>query len=60
MRITIIRDDCVFRQHSGTHSSTIRTANEKVLNVDDNEFQKYCESIVKFWDVLPERMYYDN
>lgn len=33
------------------------TLNERVLNIDDEEFQKYCEAIVEFWDVLPERMY---
>jgi len=33
------------------------TLNDIVLNVDDNEFQKYCEAIIQFWDELPERMY---
>lgn len=33
------------------------TLDEKVLNIDDDEFQKYCEAIIEFWDVLPERMY---
>lgn len=33
------------------------TLNEKVLNIDDDEFQKYCEAIVEFWEALPERMY---
>ncbi len=33
------------------------TLNEMVLNVDDNEFEKYCEAIIQFWSELPERMY---
>lgn len=33
------------------------TLNEKVLNINDDEFQKYCEAIIEFWDELPERMY---
>lgn len=33
------------------------TLNEKVLNIDDDEFIKYCEAIVEFWNVLPEKMY---
>lgn len=33
------------------------TLNDTVLNVDDNEFQTYCEAINQFWDELPERMY---
>jgi len=27
-----------------------------VLNIGD-EFQKYCDAITEFWNVLPERMY---
>lgn len=33
------------------------TLNENVLNIEDYEFQKYCDAIVEFWNVLPERMY---
>lgn len=33
------------------------TLNEKVLNIKDEEFSRYCDAIIEFWEVLPERMY---
>jgi hypothetical protein len=28
-----------------------------VLNVKDEDYTRYCESLIEFWDELPERMY---
>lgn len=33
------------------------TLNKIALNINDDEFQIYCEAIINFWDELPERMY---
>lgn len=33
------------------------TLNEITLNIDDNEFDEYCDAIIRFWGELPERMY---
>jgi hypothetical protein len=33
------------------------TLNKLVLNIDDDELQKYCNALIEFWEVLPERMY---
>lgn len=36
------------------------TLNERVLNIDDDEFQKYCEAVVIFWDELPEELHHKD
>lgn len=33
------------------------TLDERILKINDNEFQIYCEAIVAFWNILPEKMY---
>jgi len=33
------------------------TLGERVLNIDDSEYEIYCDAIIQFWDELPEVMY---
>lgn len=54
-----IRPDFFISKHTDINLMDLynNTLNDIVLNIDDNEFEKYCDAIIQFWDELPERMY---
>ena len=33
------------------------TLGERVLNIDDSEYETYCDAITQFWDELPDVLY---
>lgn len=33
------------------------TLGERVLNIDDSEYEAYCDAIIQFWDELPDALY---
>ena len=54
-----IRPDIFSSEHLSTNLLDLykTTLANRVLNVTKDDFVRYCESLIKFWDELPERMY---